>query len=738
MKRFLSKSWRPALGALCCLSALAWLWLAEPLFVCRLMLSGRSFAYRFVAAFRKIAFKEPASVLMSPYLPWGSFPSADFGGLWGDCLRFLRLFATGPAWLLFLSSALSALTWIYQLAMAAVALALLFRILGSGVYAESGLSWRSQTRASARYERLCYVLLPRFGRFLGSLWGWFRDSAFFPFCVVVALFGCNVPAYAMDLVSVYFEALVAFDFGGLLDCLLCLGVSAAYSLSWIPLWIDALVAFFVFRLLSMRRADAKLRGFLRTDRSVVSSDTGVFLLCLGKMRAGKTTVAQSVARMKEVIFRDSCLDNMDRIRSYFPAFPWIALEHWIAGKSLKGRNRIRNIEQAAACCEGFARSMRKSEGYDFASMPVRFYDGSVDLSIGDAMAIYAESYFVYFYPSSLIAGNIPVRSDNIRLDKGHLVLWDSDWVGHDNRRMWDYSYLSHDLDFDALRFGRKVDPSSPFVDASGPSVVLMTEFGKEYGNQNTNSTVRADDEESNSKNDMMDVVIKLGGHLANVWHDNLFGIVADEQYSGSLAAQLTNVAQSVFTLERRNIREGCALSLFWAEPIVLDWILGWTSSFLRRYSFEREDRTLLWSFVASIDHLCLMIEAAVVNRWGYKKISIPESSSDSQGNFEESGSTRFFVLNKVDYADRFESACMKDFLNQRKLGAKAGFFDLPEYGGLMPSPGEWLFQRSHLVEQLRDPESAARFRRRKGADGRASEGPGRAEEAPGAGGKEGK
>ena len=65
---------------------------------------------------------------------------------------------------------------------------------------------------------------------------------------------------------------------------------------------------------------------------------------------------------------------------------------------------------------------------------------------------------------------------------------------------------------------------------------------------------------------------------------------------------------------------------------------------------------------------------------------------------------KFYVINKIDYAARFESACMKDFLNARKANADYGFFDIPTYKKLMPDPSEWDLQGSYLVTDLENPE----------------------------------
>ena len=97
------------------------------------------------------------------------------------------------------------------------------------------------------------------------------------------------------------------------------------------------------------------------------------------------------------------------------------------------------------------------------------------------------------------------------------------------------------------------------------------------------------------------------------------------------------------------------------------------------------------------------LESYVYMRYGYKEVKLPRCVCDSTGNLKEEETEKFYIINFIDYADRFESACMKDFLNQYKNDAYRGFFDLPEYKKLMPNTKEWEMQGSYLVSDLIDP-----------------------------------
>jgi hypothetical protein len=136
-----------------------------------------------------------------------------------------------------------------------------------------------------------------------------------------------------------------------------------------------------------------------------------------------------------------------------------------------------------------------------------------------------------------------------------------------------------------LRFGKKVDENNIFKDCGGPMIAVATEFGKEYGNMVTNQSYSAVGEEANPKNDLLDYSLKLGGHLANIWHTNFFKFIADEQRSGSLSSNLVDVAQTIFTADPKNQEEKCAVHLFWLEPAILDFILKIREKFYQKYRY---------------------------------------------------------------------------------------------------------------------------------------------------------
>ena len=549
------------------------------------------------------------------------------------------------------------------------------------------------------------VLIPMF-QVIKNYILWFKDSIYLYILCSILIIGFNIPSIVLDIIGEYLYFFSSFNIYGLIDFIFVEILTILGSLNFLPAIIKLFSLFGLIRYLTIRRAYRLIEGKLMVrNEKMVNSDTGVFTLILGKMRGGKTTLATSIARISNTIYHKNAFENMTRISLMFPNFPFIALEKDII--RLAKRKRLVNMQQCARFVSKiYDISLSKPfvlYGYNVNEQKSLNYDGCVNLSLRDALIIYAESYWIYFQKGNLIASNYPIRTDDIRLDNGHLVLWDYNSFRRNNRDLRSFSEKSRILVFDMLRLGRKVNPLNKFKDSNGPMIAVATEFGKENGNMLTNANYSAMDETANPKNDLLDYSLKLGGHLANVWHTNFFKFIADEQRSGSISTNLVSVAQSIYTADPKNQKEKSALKLFYIEPAILDAFINLRNWFYSKYRFVREDNTLLFHIINWLGSFAYYIESYIYNRFGYKEVELPSCRADATGNLIEGDKQKFYIIYYIDYSLRFESACMKDFLNSNKLKADTGFFDIPEYKSMMPTKEEWESQGSYIVKDLENP-----------------------------------
>ncbi len=628
----------------------------------------------------------------------------NFGTFMGDYWKILWSY---PNFMMFGLKTSEGLMNFARFLMILIIVCLLFYLLFQGYFDENKLDYSKQSKPLILYLKFKNGPWAAFKLKVINFFKWFYHSWYFPVLMTILVFNLCLPFIVIDLLVEYFHFFACFNFTSLLDTLIAEIITLYQVIAFLPLGIKLLLLFLLIRFLTILHARRLIEGkLIPRDEAMVNNDTGVFTLILGKMRGGKTTLATSMARIMNTIYHKNAYENMNRVSLMFPEFPFIALEREIARLTL--RHRMVNVQQAGKYVLKIYRlSLNKPFilfGYDITVKKTEFFDGACNISLEDALIIYAESYWVYFHPGNLIASNYPIRTDDLRLDKGHLVLWDYDYFNRKNKKsLWEYSKLSHVLVFDSLRMGKKKTSNNIYKDTAGPMVAVSTEFGKEYGNMVTNQAYSAKDEEANPKNDLLDYSLKLGGHLANIWHTNFFKFIADEQRSGSLSSNLVDVAQSIFTADKKNQTEKSALKLFLLEPLILDFFIKIRDSFYSKYRHVRDDSTLMFYLLNKIGTFAYSIESYVYMRYGYKEVILPRCVCDSTGNLKEEETEKFYIINFIDYANRFESACMKDFLNQYKNDAYRGFFDLPEYKKLMPNKKEWEMQGSYLVSDLLDP-----------------------------------
>lgn len=633
----------------------------------------------------------------------------DFEAFWNDFLIYLRLLVSKGNLLDWTSDLTNLLMSVSRVLMIGVLGVLLVFILTTLYLSESRKDWREKSffrGISDKWEKKPWKAIKGY---FAQLWPWMRENRFYLSAAIVSFaFALGLPMVALDLIGEYFYFFCIFDLLSLPDTLIGCILTIYAGLLLFPFPIRTIVYWGILRWWSFHLARKKIEEkLIPEDEEMVQNDTGVFTLILGKMRGGKTTLATAFARILNTVYHKNALDNMQRVQMMFPEFPWAPFEKDIARLSL--RRRILNINQAAAFAYRLYEIGSKKPlvlyGYDVNKEKVSFIDGANEIGLMEAMAIYAESYWIYFQPGNLIASNYPIRTDDLRLDKGHLVLWDSNYFSRKVKDMWKVSSFSRILVYDMLRLGKKMDPNNLYKDGSGPMVAVATEFGKEQGNMVTNQAFTAKDDRANPKNDLMDYSLKLGGHLANIWHTNFFKFIADEQRSGSLSSNLVNVAQTIFTADPDRQKEKMAVKLFCVESLILDGLISLRNAFVTKYRHEREDQTLLERLIDKAGSLAYGLLTRIYMRYGYKEVELPSCTANSTGDIIEGESRKFYIINFVDYSSRFESACMKDFLNARKPMAEKGFFDIPSYKGLMPTKEEWDSQGSYLVSDLENPEA---------------------------------
>jgi hypothetical protein len=606
--------------------------------------------------------------------------------------------------MMFLSDGSSFLFFVVRLFMLLAVAFLIFKFWYGSYFDESGLPWFASSRELVRFKASLGFVGDALKRVFGYL-GWLFRSFWALPLVLFLLYGLNAYSYALDFVGLFFYFFASMDFLSLVDFVLSTLTSFFFSLSFLPVWLLLAFGYVAFRWFCFRHADKFItQRLIPACQAVLRTCTGVFTLIVGKMRAGKTKLMTLFSIFQSLNDRQDAYGIMRKYSRMFPDFPWQAFENeifWYSSFNKSHRRKIFNIEQAALYA-GFIYKYLPFHHYHYelGNERISYYDGCKTITLLHAMKCYAQSFYVYAKYDTYIASTYSIRLDEIRMDQGHLFLWNDDLFHRDNRDMLGFSTFSHNLKFDSLRLGLKVDPDSPYNLSAGPGIYVITEEDKERGNRDTNSNVKLSDNVANPKNDLFGYSIKLGGHIASIDNVNFFKIFGDMQYTGALSLTDVSVAQNIFTVDSKNISERNAVPFWWIEPIIIEKILDFTDRFYQRYRFAREDSTLLSWLVSRFAFLAGAVSDFVRNRYGFEKIGLMAANCNSSGELIEGDKIDFYAPYFLAFSDRYQSNCMSGFLNDGKNLAVCGFTDLPKFSGTENTKAEWEAQGSYLVADL--------------------------------------
>lgn len=609
------------------------------------------------------------------------------------------LFGSSDGWMLFWSGSADLAYGFVRSAMALAVLLLLAAVLLRVAFRESGREWRESSLPARFFEGRVDPVFGAIGLYVSEAASLLSSMPYRAMLVLAAAFSAGVVPIVWSFMAEYVHLLVTLDWAALGDWLGFALRCVMYFLARTPFIAYPIAVYAAVRAIRKRRAEDRLLRLRSENRRTAREMAGVFTFILGKMRGGKTTLNVSLALSIEETFKEDCKENMGDIQKMLPDFPFQAFERDIDRLSFDGHS-IRNVQQASSFADSLLDSGDDVYGMIVPDPEAKVGFGADPLTLREALRAYAESYFVYSFPESLIVSNFPIRDDLARDSMGHLPLWDLSRMDPSVPECPTYSKVLH---FDSLRFRRKANPGDPYSSVIGPSVVCITEMGKEIGNMVSNERYSQKDERANPKNDGFDMSAKLGGHMANVWHKNLFRMIGDEQRSGSMSANMTEIAENVVVASRQSREEGTALRMNDLSSLLLELSMRILDALYDSYRFAREDTTLLFIAIRRLRGWCARKIKEAESLYGYATYTLPIFSSDSVGGLSPTGeSVKWHVLNRVEYAGRFESACMKRFLNEGKGEAKAGLRDVPQYGGLMPSEDEWDSQGSYMVRDLKE------------------------------------
>ena len=508
----------------------------------------------------------------------------------------------------------------------------------------------------------------------------------------------NAFAILIEFIAYYLYFVVSFDFLNLYRQVYKLFIDLSAAFTFIPLWAWAVVGLVALDKFRKNIAYATLNHFERRNRGFINARPIVSMIC-GTMGKKKTTVLTDMALSQEAMFRDKAFEKILENDLKFPNFPWINLENEL--KRAMEYHEVYNLATVRKFVVKKRLRWQKTQtrerlfNYDYERYGL-FYDDKLKVvNVGEVIEIYAQLYFIYVIQSSLLISNYSVRVDGILSDSGNFPLWNADFFKSDSRLIDSYSRHAHILDFDSLRLGKKVIEDNPNANNFEFGIVLVTEIGKERGNNLELSDKKKKDETTNQKNDMFDSWIRMVRHSATVDNYPFVKVVTDEQRPENWGANGRELCEIIRIRESGETR--LAMPFFSLAELLYGWLYNKFAGLYYEYRYNRGDNTLLMYLLKGLTAKMRDYYTGIYNRFGYCVATVDVESGTLDGKTE---ANKYYLMSKKIYSKRFSTDCFSDFFTVKALRSPVGINDLNEYATEKATFGELAMQNSYFVTDL--------------------------------------
>ncbi len=524
------------------------------------------------------------------------------------------------------------------------------------------------------------------------------NKAYYILWAVIWAYNFNLFAIAIEFFAFYLYFAVTWDVAHIYRQVYKLFIDLWTPFNFIPWYVWCVVALIVFDIIRKKIGFAVLNHNEMKNRGFINERPIVFMAC-GTMGKKKTTFITDVALSQEVMFRDKAFEKILENDLKFPNFPWINLEN--ALKKAMDNHSVYNL----ATCKRFAISKRKKWErrrqrrnifmYDFERYGL-FYDDKLKVTyLWETIETYVQLYFIYITQSSLLISNYSVRVDSVLADLGNFPLWHADFFQTDSRLMDSYSRHAHILDFDSLRLGRKVVENNANSNNFEFGVVLVTEIGKERGNNLENIEKKKSDEGANQKNDYFDDWLKMVRHSATVDNFPFVRVITDEQRPTSWGANARDLTDIVYIAESGD--ERLAMPFFALEELLYYWVFGKFEKLYENYRYQRGDNTLTMHMLKGLVTKIHNRYKHIHNQFGYCRLALQVESGTMDGQRKD---CKYYLSTKKIYSKRFSTDCFSDFFVKKALRSPIGINDLDEYETEKATFAELAQQNSYFIAKL--------------------------------------
>lgn len=565
------------------------------------------------------------------------------------------------------------------------------------IYGSYNIKHNKDTVPLIAFKAVSKVTFQPIKRILIDYFAYIREnSPVWILWLVLWVFNLNLASIIIGFLAYYFYFAMSYNFTSLYTIVVKLCVDLKVIFTRFPWYVLLPFVLVVLDKVRQRIATEKMRHMEAKNCGFINGLPIVSMTC-GSMGKKKTTIITDMALSQEVMFRQKAFEILQKADMKFPNFPWIEFE-----LELQACMRHRTVYNLATVKQWIAKKrcrydMRNDSklqlyGYDTEQYGLTYDDCLKRSNLFDILETYALAYFIYIIESSLLVSNYSIREDNVLLDEGNFPIWNADFFP---KRYRQNSKHAHILDFDVLRLGKKVIDENPNIGSFEFGVVVITEIGKERGNNLELKEVKKANVDTNQKNDLFNSWLKMCRHSATVDNYPFIKVFTDEQRPESWGADARDLADIVTIVKSGESK--MSLPFFTIEEMLYEWTFNRFINLYYDFRFRRGDNTLLIFILKSIASGLFKHYSRLYNRFGYTVTNVEKERGIMDGKKDKS---RYYLMNKKIYSSRFSTDCFSDYFNDMAKKSKVGLNDYLEYATEKATVEELKSQNSYFINTL--------------------------------------
>jgi len=526
-----------------------------------------------------------------------------------------------------------------------------------------------------------------------DFWAFFKEY-YLKWIALIWAWNFRVLTIVIEFFAFYLYFAISFDFISIYTQVVKLLLDLSVMFTSVPIVAWAVVGYKIFHSWRKRVGVSALRRHEKVNEDFLKEHPGA-LFFVGKQRSGKDTVATSLGRTQEKIFREEAFEGLAKEQKQFPNVNWLAIQDFY--RTNFKRHKFYTLASIRAFCNRLERLYFQSQQGDFTEKEKRavalmrklyaynfdsfifdydaetygfyYFDGLKTINVIQCINMYLQYYFIYSAPTSLLFGNSPVRTDFYIEDYGNFPRYNQEFF--DLSGDTENEKYSHILDMDSLRMLKKMDENNPNKDGFEIGVVLETEYAKERGNKMTNSGMKATDANVNARNDGHEADLKMRGHAATIKNYTFFRLIINDQRPDSLMADNKDLCDIVHLKKRSE--EIVQIPLFYYEQL-LDSILTKTYNSLNYLIENRQKEKTLLMYL--IDKLYIPFHSFVTRTCNqFTEVRIRTRVWDGMDGMVKSEKDYLYISYLKDYSERFSTDSLKGYYHERALRSKVGLND---------------------------------------------------------------